>query len=120
MLEFDAASKRFGSLPALDACSFAPPWAAHRLPRTKRGREDHGDADGVRTGRARQWCRALAGRSHRARTAGAVRLHAGGAACIRASFAISSSTSAGSAAGELGGGRTVDTWLDRLGLSGGR
>ena len=73
------------------------PWAAHRLPRTKRGREDHGDADGVRTGRARQWCRALAG-SHRARTAGAVRLHAGGAWPVPCGSAISSSTSAGSAA----------------------
>ena len=39
-------------------------------------------------------------------------------ACIRAWVAISSSTSAGSVAVRAGVNQTVDTWLDRLGLSG--
>ena len=71
VLEFDTASKQFGPVTALDACTFSGPTGpAHRLPRPERRREDDGHARGVRARRARCRHGAVAGRADRTAPSG--------------------------------------------------
>ena len=121
MLEFDGATKRFGALAALDGCTFAARpgrltgfLGPNGAGKTTAMRAVFGlvelDAGTVRwrgapiaTGRA-----------------GAVRLHAGGAgpvsrACGCATSSSTSASCAGARARDVG--RSVDTWLERLGLA---
>ena len=84
MLEFEAASKRFGALAALDTCSFTAepggsPASSVRTAPARPRRCGLCSGSSSSTG-----CRALARRSHRARRAGAIRLHAGGAGAVTA------------------------------------
>ena len=121
MLEFDAVSKRFGALVALDECSFvATTGAAHRLSRTERRGEDDGDAGRVRSRRLGQRARS-AGKAPRSvlssgRGSGTCRRSV---ASIRAcASATSSSTWVGSAVeAPWRWTASVDMWLDRLGLA---
>ena len=121
MLEFDGATKRFGAVGGARRVHVrGPARPAHRLPRPERRRQDDRDAGGVRAGRAGRRGGAVAGRTDRPLPSGR-----GSATCPRSGActpacgcATSSCTSASSAGGRgTDVGRSVDAWLERLGLA---
>ena len=122
MLEFEAvqALRRAGGPGRVHVPG--PAGATDRLPGPQRCREDHRDAGRVRAGRAGRGHGPLAGRADRRGRPGPLRVHARGTRPVPADAGAGAAALPRPAvrAPSLEVGRTVDAWLERLGVADGR